>query len=442
MEGKDAALGILLIAIVGLAGGLGYLVATQPAPCEEEDCEDCPDCPDCPECPTVPEEPEPEINEDWPSWADADNDTVILTLFNGTTEQDITLGEILAYIQKYEDTDIEKTWWEKRMEPMTITDPYTELPLMGVSLFDVMQVLDTNFAGSVECAGKPYGGYSFQDKMVLNTTGLIMKSEDREETIVALAINGTWLKDSDMYEKYGNASLISEYDTDLHVYKIQNVTVLSNFTVKVYVNGVLELVLDYANLSASGDVVTDEWGYYDSAYWYYNRSYTGLPLATIVGWTTADGLDYNLTVHSTYGVTEPHIEDADGNLYYYSYNRTDIEDHLPNNGVSMYDGNTRWYQNASGDWFYGGSLVETVNDTQRFAGDGEPMPATDKPIMLTWTQQILYEEYTHPKAGLLVNSPWDEARALGYYEGPFRLVVPGMMRYHSTHPVLTININY
>ena len=157
MEGKDAAIGFLLIGIIAVAGGMGYIYLNPT--CPEEDCEKCDDCSECPECPEIPEDPEPDTDERWPDWGDANNDTVILTLFNGTTIQTITLGEILDYINKWNSTKIEKYWWEKRIEAFTVTDPYTELPVKGVSLFDVIQVLDTNYAGSFECAGKPYGPY-------------------------------------------------------------------------------------------------------------------------------------------------------------------------------------------------------------------------------------------------------------------------------------------
>jgi len=242
MEGKDIVIGVLLIAIVGLAGGLGYMAATMPTECE--------DCEDCDEEDEVIWREDPTPLTGLPTdWSTAPNKSAIF-INNGTHFFNITFEEILDLIAVGRVYD-EKYDYRKRLFEKTVTDQASGLPITGVDLLEILWVKDTYFAGGLECVSEP-DSHGINDTIELDVKKMVNKMYEspKESIIVGLAANGTWLADSSIGTYSGNFSIFGT-NMDSTLYKLQNITVTANWTIDVYVDNTLEMSLQPYNLTSN-----------------------------------------------------------------------------------------------------------------------------------------------------------------------------------------------
>jgi len=123
MENKDKIIGILLIAIVGLAGGLGFVLIISQLP---NDGTGLPD-----------------------DWSTAPNSAYFM-LYNQTgasltvTLKDILDGVSLAY-EEQNAGGSEINEYKKVIYPYTFLEPSSGLYVTGVDILDVLEAYDTNF---------------------------------------------------------------------------------------------------------------------------------------------------------------------------------------------------------------------------------------------------------------------------------------------------------
>jgi len=194
MENKDIALGILLIAAVGLAGGLGFiLIAWEPKT--------------TPEVPTylsgLPDD-----------WSTAPNSSYII--LNNQTHSNIiiTLKDILQGIATYQSS--QKGGYNTGIGFQTIIDPYTNIPITGISIPDLLDQYHTYFPGNIDfVSADGFGVFS------TSAPEIIEKLEDAEEDlIIAIAANKQWLADSPLGDVYGNFSLVGEV-MDSRIYNLE-----------------------------------------------------------------------------------------------------------------------------------------------------------------------------------------------------------------------------
>ena len=414
---KDAAIGLLIIGLVAMAGWVGFLYVN-------------------PNIETKTDEEEttiyvyyspPSYKYGLPDdWSTAPNASAI-TLYNETGDAiTIKLKQILDYVNKWYQTDPEiygdkSYWWEKRLEPITVNDP-SGIPITGVNILDLLRVFDCNFVGEMEFT-------SFNDtasKLTMEVVDLANIIDNDAPVILALAANKQWLKQSIIGDRCGNFSIFSwdtmeDEEIEYTCYDLKQIKVTKNWTitVNVYNNDMSPnqtLVLDAFNITDAYGTKPYNYTYENTAWWNFNRNYYGTNISQIVNYTTAKNTDYVLNITFAPGDIQPATK---GKRKVYSYtknfNYTDVEIGLANNGTHII-----------------GNHVDLVNGSI-------PMLKAEKDPLMCITNKIKYGyeiKYGDPAEGF--NSPWEQFYNEGY--PPFKFILPGGARSRFYNGVVGINI--
>jgi len=386
MNKKDMLIGILAIAAVGFAGGLGYVIVANP----------------------FAEEPtEPVYNQGLPDdWSTAPNSSSFILYDVHGVEHVITLGDILEGVEMYlDDPDSE---WKVSNALTTIQDPTTGQYVTGVNILNILEREGIYFAGDLEFDTDDSG------TMQIHTADIISKSyakKGKTYFVLILAINQTWLQDSPYYTTMGNFSIIG-LDPNDNFYNFNQVTVMNNWTVAVNVNGTTELTLDAWDLTQNP--FTTVYQFENTYKWAANRQYWGINVSEIIGWTTAAALpDYNVTFRSADGFKTPFWK------FEPPYNKSEIVNGMYNNGTHVIPRSDDDYVNGT--------------DTSL----GVPIPATDLVMNLAWKLQENGETYDG-----IPGEAWPAPKILGYQSGPFTLQVPGRNRANYAKWVTEIIIEF
>ena len=383
MENKDIIIGILLIASVGLAGGLGFVLISSPPSTET---------------PTylfgLPND-----------WSTAPNSSYFM-LYNQTgaslkvTLKDILDGVALAY-EEQNANGSEINEYKKVIYPYTFLDSSSGLPVAGVDILDVLEAYDTNFGWDLKFTSNI--GSEFE--MTTTTGNIITKMYEgsEESVIIVIAANKKWLGESALGDQWGNFSIVGEQMSSA-LYDLQKIDVLSNWTVEVVVNGTVEYVIDPMNMIYNG--YDDVYHYDRTDWWSFNRHYWGRNISEIISHTSAAGLNYTMRAWSVDGWASPR---PFGKKPEVPYNNTEIE-----NGILP----------PRETW-------DLINDTV------VPMPLTDLLMNLVYADQEFGE------TGQGITDPiWPYRKMCGYHRGPFYLLVPGRPRDVYISHVNRIEITY
>ena len=383
MENKDIIIGILLIASVGLAGGLGFVLISSPPTTET---------------PTylfgLPND-----------WSTAPNSSYFM-LYNQTgaslkvTLKDILDGVALAY-EEQNANGSEINEYKKVIYPYTFLDSSSGLPVAGVDILDVLEAYDTNFGWDLKFTSNI--GSEFE--MTTTTGNIITKMYEgsEESVIIVIAANKKWLGESALGDQWGNFSIVGEQMSSA-LYDLQKIDVLSNWTVEVVVNGTVEYVIDPMNMTYNG--YDDVYHYDRTDWWSFNRHYWGRNISEIISHTSAAGLNYTMRAWSVDGWASPR---PFGKKPEVPYNNTEIE-----NGILP----------PRETW-------DLINDTV------VPMPLTDLLMNLVYADQEFGE------TGQGITDPiWPYRKMCGYHRGPFYLLVPGRPRDVYISHVNRIEITY
>lgn len=390
MENKDIFLGFLLIAVVGLSGGLGYVFIAGPSIFKSPI--------DCPECPTDPPLDLFGLPDDWST---APNSSYFM-LFNQTGASiQVTLGDILdgvaLALEEQAAAGPAINEYKKVIYPYTFLEPSTGLYITGVDLLDVLEAYDTNFGWDIQLNS----GYGHSINI---TTGDIiskMYEGDEEPVILAIAANKHWLANSSLGPHWGNFSLVGELMTSA-IYDLESVTVGTSWKVEIVVNGTVEYVINPSNMALNG--YDDVYSYDRDDWWTFNRHYWGRNISEIISHTSASGLNYTARIWSVDGWASPR---PFGGKKEQRYNNTEIE-------YGITPPRETW---------------DEVNLTST------PLPDTDLLMALVFTDQEFGE------SGQGITDPiWPYRRTCGYNRGPFYLIVPDRPRETYLSHVTTIEI--
>ena len=370
MENKDIIIGILLIATVGLAGGLGFvLITSQPYQPPTEDPTDLFGLPD--------------------DWSIAPNSSYFM-LYNQTgasltvTLKDILDGVALAY-EEQNAGGSEINEYKKVIYPYTFLEPSSGLYVTGVDILDILEAYDTNFGWDLKFTS------NFGHELDITTGDIITKmyEGDEESVIIVIAVNKKWLGESSLGKQWGNFSIVGEQMSS-SIYDLKKIDVLSNWTVEVVVNGTVEYVIDPMNMTYNE--YDDTYHYDRDDWWSFNRHYWGRNISEIISHTSAAGLNYTMRAWSVDGYASPR---PFGGKKEVRYNNTEIE-----NGILP----------PRESW-------DLINDTE------VPMPLTDLLMSLVYADQELGE------TGQGITDPiWPYRKMCGYGRGPFYLIIPGRPR--------------
>jgi len=391
MKTKDVIIGILIIIATGLAGGLGFVVATWE--------------------PRTIINPPNYLSGLPDDWSTAPNSTYLI--INNQTHSNVKIyfEDILNAIEVYENA--QPSAYDTGIELMTIIDPETNIPITGFSITDLFDQSENYFAGDIEFASIED---DFGQRNVFSTSGsqLLEKLEDAEENImIAIAANQQWLADSPLGEKYGNFSLVGE-GMDSVIYNLEEINVLSDWMLNIYVNDVLTLSLDPVNITDLSYNYSYVYKYDRSDDWGMNRYYNGLNLSILCDWVGLnDSANFTLKARAADGWAAPHGSSSRRGL-----TADEVYNGLPWN--STY-------------WDY---VNETVSEP-----DGVPLPDVydDLPLLLAYELQILGEEDDESSA---TNAPWPAKKTCGFGHGPYLLIIPGRTRNNQIKMINTIEITY
>ena len=155
MKTKDIIIGLLIIIATGLAGGLGFVVATWE-----------------PKTTTTPPTYFSGLPDDWTT---APNSTYLI--LNNQTHSNVKIyfEDILKAVKVYENT--QASAYDTGIQLMTIIDPETNIPITGFSITDLFDQYDTFFPGDIEFASMED---DFGQRNVFSTSAsqLLEKLED------------------------------------------------------------------------------------------------------------------------------------------------------------------------------------------------------------------------------------------------------------------------
>ncbi|MBD3195623.1 MAG: hypothetical protein GF317_11235 [Candidatus Lokiarchaeota archaeon] len=257
METKDGIIGILIIALIGLGGGLGFIILTGS------------------QTPTGPTTPT--YSSGLPDdWSTALNSSYFM--FSNQTHSDIMVNLSFILEKVAIGLNAEKYYEDPGMGLKTIVEPNTGIPVTGIHLLDLLYYMNTPFPGQLS-----FDLYSADAKEIVNK---IENKDIEEDVIIAIAANKQWLAESPLGESWGNFSLVGE-DTGVQVINIKEMAVEDYWEVDVYVDGQFKFSMDPSNIS-SAPSTTYDYGYQDNDDWNFNRSVTGLNLSTICKWAGMD----------------------------------------------------------------------------------------------------------------------------------------------------------
>ena len=146
MKTKDLVIGILIIVATGLAGGLGFVVATWE-----------------PKTTTTPPTYLSGLPDDWST---APNSTYLI--LNNQTQSNIHIyfEDILKAIEVYENA--QPSAYDTGIELMTIIDPETSIPITGFSITDLFDEYYTYFPGDIEFTS-PEDDFGQKNNLVRNS---------------------------------------------------------------------------------------------------------------------------------------------------------------------------------------------------------------------------------------------------------------------------------
>jgi hypothetical protein len=389
MKSKDIVIGILIIIATGLAGGLGFVVATWE--------------------PKTTVNPPTYLSGLPEDWSTAPNSTYLI--LNNQTHSDVKIyfEDILKAIDVYQNA--QASAYDTGIELMTIIDPETDIPITGISITDIFDQYHTYFPGEIEFASveDTYG----QRNVFKTTAGdLLEKMYDGEENImIAIAANNQWLADSPLGEKFGNFTLVGE-GMDARIYNLEQINVLSNWTLDIYVDDVLQLSLQPNNVTALSYKYGYTYSYDRTDDWSLNRYYAGVNLSILCDWVGLDDtVDFELKAYAADNWAAPHGKPSKRGL-----NQTEVY-----NGL---DWNSDY-------WDY-------VNSTG--VGDpGIPLPDVydDLPIILAYELQILGE---YDGTSTATNPAWPAIKTCGFGHGPYILIIPGRERSNQIKMINRIEI--
>ncbi len=378
MENKDIILGVLLIAVVGLGGGLGYVIIAGPSLFG----------------PNPTEEPPTDLfglPDDWSTAPNASH----FTLYNQTgysfsvTLKDILDGIALA-LEEQAAGGPEINEYKKIIYPYTFLEPSTGLYITGVDLLDILEAFDINFGWDLELTS------AYGHTLEITTGDIISKmyEGDEESIIVAIAANKQWLAQSPLGPYWGNFSFVGELMSSA-IYNLESVDVLSDWTVEIIVNGTVEYVIDPSNMTYNE---YDDLYHYDrDDWWNFNRHYWGRNISEIISHTSAAGLNYTMRAWSVDGYATPRPFGTKKEL---RYNNTHIEEGI----IPPYPNNI-------------GGTNDLVNVSQ------VPLPQTNLLMALVYADQEFGE------TGQGITDPvWPYRKMCGYHRGPFYLIVPNRPR--------------
>jgi len=385
MEKKDIALGLLLITVVSLAGGLGFVIMISSPKTDVT---------------------EPIFLEGLPDdWSTAPNSTSFAFYNQTGGPYTITLGELLDGIKLAEEGEE----YEKGIFTSTVVDPITGLHITGVNVLDFLEAYDTNFAGNITFASKED---KFGQKHTLSSDGptlvdKVFGKKNKEPVIIALAANKTWLADTSYGDSWGNFSVFGKNMIN-NLYNLDELRVISNWTIKVDVNnGAQILYLNPDNLTSNP--FTFSYSYDRDDDWNLNRQYWGTNLSTIVDYTIANvASDFNLTIYAADGWKTPSKFEA-----VKFYNKTEVYNGLPYN-------TTHW---------------DNVNNTN------DPLPDVYSHLRMNLAF-ALKGNGEYDGAGTDTNPIWPYSRYCGYSYGPYVLVIPGRTKSNLLKYVTEIAIEF
>ncbi len=376
MKSKDIIIGVLLIISVGLAGGLGFILITwEPKT-------------------TSPPTYLSGLPDDWST---APNSSYLI--LNNQTHSDIKVyfEDILKAIDTYQNSQTNA--YETGLEIKTIIDPDTNIPITGFSITDLFDEYNTYFPGEIHFLSEEdvYG-----QRNIFNTSAsdILEKLEDGDETLmIAIAANKQWLADSPLGDKFGNFTLIGE-GMDARICNLEQINVLSNWTLDIYLDDELKLSLQPNNITDASYKYSYIYSYNRSDDWSMNRYYAGVNLSMLCDWVGLnDSVDFELKAWAADNFAAPHGSSKKRGF-------TEIE---------VYHG-LEW---NSTYWDY-------VNSTD--PGDpGVPLPDVydDLPIILAYELQILGE---YDGTSTAINPSWPSKKICGFGNGPYVLMVPGRVR--------------
>jgi hypothetical protein len=373
MKTKDIAIGVLLIAVVGLSGGLGFLLIAWTPKTETPPITYLSGLPD--------------------DWSLAPNSSYFI--LNNQTDSGIvvTLGDLLQQIEIWQDSDANA--YQSGIALSTIIDPLTNIPITGVNVLDVLQAYHTYFAGDITFVS----GSEFLkiDTTAYDLINKIYNKNIQEDVIIGIAANKKWLAESEYGDVWGNFSLFGE-NMDLQLTDLKEYNVYNNWTVDVYINGTFQLSLEPSDFMS--DPYTFTYTYDRSDDWNLNRQYTGLNLSTICDMVGLnDTANFQLKAWSADDWASPHAKASKR-----GFTASEVYHGLAYN--STY-------------WDY---VNETTMDP-----DGVPLPDVygDLPLNLAYELQVLGE---YDGTSTAINPAWPASKICGYSHGPFVLVVPGRVR--------------
>lgn len=424
---KDAAIGLLIMGLVAMAGWVGFLYMNPITKTKTEEDEETIYIYSTTEVPLTYDSGLPD------DWSTAPNASKII-LHNETGDRvEITLGQILEYVEKWEETDPDtvgnegkKYWWEKRLEPLTVNDA-SGVPITGVDVLELLRVFDCNFAGELEFVSHN----ATINKLRMDVIDICDILDNDNNFILGIAADKKWLKNSPIADDdsgdfvilsrdityYGETNITETWEYSC--YDLANITVTKNWTITVnvynntgYLNQTLEL--DAFNITNAYDTKTYHYEYENTDWWNFNRSYYATNVSKIVGYTKANGTNYVLNFTFADGGSQPFNNSyRDETSRYPYFNYTEVEDHLRNNVTHIV-----------------GNHIDLVNGNKH-------MNATNLKMCITNDIQFGYEE--HVSKGYY-NSPWDQYYNYGY--PPFQLIIPGCTksRYFNGLTEITITI--
>ncbi len=389
MDKKDIIMGVLLIGIVGVSGGLGFVLVSW-APKETQ------------QTPTY-------LSGLPDNWDTAPNSTYII--LNNQTHSNIKIyfKDILEKIQTFQNT--QKGAYDTGIELKTIIDPETDIPITGISIIDLFDQYHTFFPGAINFVSKQD---DFGQTNVFSTSAadILEKVEDGEEDlIIAIAANKQWLAESPLGAKYGNFTLIGEA-MDAKIYNLEQINVLSNWTLDVYVDGLLKLSLQPDNITDASYQYDYIYSYDRSDDWNLNRHYWGINISMICDWVGLnDSVDFELKALAADNWAAPHGKPSKRGL-------TETE---------VYHG-LEW---NSTYWDY-------VNETEANP-DGVPLPDDydELPILLAYDIQVLGE---YDLISGDINPAWSSSKKCGFGHGPYVVIIPGRTRSNQIKMINAIDI--
>ncbi len=380
MDKKDTLIGILLIGIVGISGGLGYLIIAGPkifGPPSEG--------------PTnlfgLPDD-----------WNSAPNASYFM-IYNQTggsikvTLKDILDGVDLAIeeqaaggpgINEYKDI----------IYPYTFLDPASGFYITGVDLLDILEKCNIPFGWDLTFTS------SYGHTLELTTGEIIsqMYHADEDPIMVAIAANKEWLGESPLAPNWGNFTFIGKQFPSV-IHDLTQVEVINNWTVEVVVDDNVEYTIHQSNMKLNE--YDDEYHYDRDDWWDFHRHYWGRNISEIISHTPAAGKNYTVRFWSVDDWATPWPYGGKKEL---RYNNTHIEEGV----IPPYP---QW---ANGDL---NTTDDLINATM------VPMPKSDLLMALVYADQELGE------TGQGITDPsWPYRRSCGYHRGPFYVIVPGRPR--------------